>query len=317
MQILIIQTAFIGDVVLATSVAEKLHHHFPKASIDFCIRSGYEELFDQHPFVRSVHSFNKLHKGSSLIQLIKRFRSIHYDLVINLHRFLSSGILAAFSGADQIIGFRKNPLSFLFSERYPHSFDGQHEIERNHSLIAGIVDDPDPQIPKLYVDHLINKLKERYGKDYVTISPGSVWQTKKVPLNKWIELIRNKLSGNNIYLLGGADDLSDCQYIQNQCKGLSVMVLAGQLSMLESAALMKGADMNYVNDSAPMHFASAVNASVTAAFCSTIPAFGFAPLSDMSFIAETGEQLPCRPCGIHGKRQCPQGHFRCGSTIIL
>ena len=317
MQILIIQTAFIGDVVLATSVAEKLHHHFPKASIDFCIRSGYEELFDQHPFVRSVHSFDKLRKGSSLIQLIKRFRSIHYDLVINLHRFLSSGILAAFSGADQIIGFRKNPLSFLFSERYPHSFDGQHEIERNHCLIAGIVDDPDPQMPKLHVDHLINKLKERYGKDYVTISPGSVWHTKKVPLNKWVELIWNKLSGNNIYLLGGVDDLTDCQYIQNQCKGLSVIVLAGQLSMLESAALMKGADMNYVNDSAPMHFASAVNASVTAAFCSTIPAFGFAPLSDMSFIAETGEQLPCRPCGIHGKRQCPQGHFRCGSTIIL
>ena len=141
--------------------------------------------------------------------------------------------------------------------------------------------------------------------------------SKKVPLEKWGELIKEKLPRKKIYLLGGKDDISDCQFIQNQCEGLLVTVLAGQLSMLESAALMKGANMNYVNDSAPLHFASAVNASVTAAFCSTIPAYGFAPLSDISFIAETGEQLPCRPCGIHGKRQCPQGHFRCGSTIIL
>jgi ADP-heptose:LPS heptosyltransferase len=45
---------------------------------------------------------------------------------------------------------------------------------------------------------------------------------------------------------------------------------------------MKDAAMNYVNDSAPMHFASAVNAPVTAVYCSTIPAFGFGPLSDRS-----------------------------------
>ena len=47
---------------------------------------------------------------------------------------------------------------------------------------------------------------------------------------------------------------------------------------------MKDAKMNYVNDSAPMHIASAVNAPVTAVFCSTVPEFGFGPLSDVSII---------------------------------
>jgi len=73
--------------------------------------------------------------------------------------------------------------------------------------------------------------------------------------------------------------------------------------------------MNYLNDSAPMHFASAVNAPVTAVYCSTIPGFGFGPLSDKKFILETKQLLDCRPCGLHGYKACPRGHFHCAWHI--
>jgi len=76
---------------------------------------------------------------------------------------------------------------------------------------------------------------------------------------------------------------------------------------------MSEAKMNYTNDSAPMHLCSAMNAPVTAVFCSTIPEFGFGPLSEKSFIVETHEKLDCRPCGLHGYNQCPKGHFKCGN----
>jgi heptosyltransferase-2 len=66
-----------------------------------------------------------------------------------------------------------------------------------------------------------------------------------------------------------------------------------------------------------MHFASAVNAPVVAIFCSTIPAFGFGPLSDESFIVETQQKLTCKPCGIHGRKACPMNHFNCGNTIQM
>ena len=69
--------------------------------------------------------------------------------------------------------------------------------------------------------------------------------------------------------------------------------------------------MTYTNDSAPMHFASAVNAPVSAIYCSTVPSFGFGPLSDQHFVFETDKDLDCRPCGLHGKKQCPEGHFNC------
>lgn len=73
--------------------------------------------------------------------------------------------------------------------------------------------------------------------------------------------------------------------------------------------------MNYVNDSAPMHLCSAVNAPVTAIYCSTIPEFGFGPLSDNSHILQTKEKLSCRPCGLHGFKSCPEKHFKCAWGI--
>jgi heptosyltransferase-2 len=64
-----------------------------------------------------------------------------------------------------------------------------------------------------------------------------------------------------------------------------------------------------------LHFASGVNAPVTAVFCSTIPAFGYTPLSDVSIIAEIDYDLSCRPCGLHGLKSCPQKHFKCAFDI--
>lgn len=93
--------------------------------------------------------------------------------------------------------------------------------------------------------------------------------------------------------------------------GRRVIVVAGKLTLLQTAALMSKATMNYANDSAPVHMASAMNAPICEVFCSTVPSFGFTPLSEVALIVETAEKLSCRPCGIHGHRSCPEGHFRC------
>ena len=73
--------------------------------------------------------------------------------------------------------------------------------------------------------------------------------------------------------------------------------------------------MNYTNDSAPLHFATAMNAPLTAVFCSTVPAFGFGPLRDQARVVEVQERLACRPCGLHGHKACPEGHFACAMKI--
>ena len=58
-KILVIQTAFIGDVILATSLLETLNLNFPKSKIDILVRKGNESLFNEHPFINQVIVWNK------------------------------------------------------------------------------------------------------------------------------------------------------------------------------------------------------------------------------------------------------------------
>ena len=121
MRILIIQTAFIGDVVLATGILEKLHAYFPDAKIDFMVRKGNEGLLKDHPFLNELLVWDKKEgKMKNLFKLLKYIRSIRYDKVINVQRFAATGILTAFSGAKENIGYDKNPLITFFSVKVPH-----------------------------------------------------------------------------------------------------------------------------------------------------------------------------------------------------
>jgi heptosyltransferase-2 len=284
------------------------------------VRKGNESLFLQHPFLHEVLIWNKKkNKYTHLFQLLRKIQKRKYDTVINVQRFAATGLLTAFSGAKEKIGFEKNPFSAFFTQKIKHVVsDGTHvlhEIERNQQLITSITDAVAAK-PKLYPSQKdFDKVAKYKSQHYICIAPASVWFTKQFPADKWISFIHDTADGVFVYLLGAPGDFKLCEEIDAQCSHLNVFDLSGKLSYLESAALMKDAMMNYVNDSAPMHFASAVNAPVTAVYCSTIPAFGFGPLSDKSFIVETKENLSCRPCGLHGKKECPEKHFNCAHQI--
>ena len=316
---LIIQTAFIGDVVLATPLIEKLHAFYPDAQIDFLLRKGNEQLLTGHPFVHELISWDKKkNKQLNLFRVLMRIRKNKYDKVINVQRFFATGLLTAFSGAQETIGFDKNPLSFLFSKKISHRVGGDqavHETVRNLELIRDFTNDFIYK-PKLYPSPADFASVDAFtGSKFITVSPASVWFTKQFPASQWISFIKKIPEGNGILLLGGPGDVALCRTIQESSNRNELKILAGSLSFLQSAALMSRAHMNYVNDSAPLHFASAMNAPVTAVYCSTIPAFGFGPLSKISHIVEIEQPLYCRPCGLHGYSSCPEKHFKCGLEI--
>lgn len=319
MKILIIQTAFIGDVVLATSVVEKIKKHFPECQIDFLLRKGNESLLTNNPHIANVIIFDKKNeKIKNIFKLAKQIRQYRYDKVINLHRFASSGYIAGRSKAKERIGFNKNPMSFMYTHKINHIIDfkgkGTHEIERNLKLIEHFTNDKFEK-PRLYPSEADFEKVKHFDK-YICMAPASVWFTKQYPKQNWAKLIKALSDKYTICLLGGPGDIDLCKEIKNNSGSDNVEILAGSLSFLESAALMKEAAMNFVNDSAPLHFASAVDAPVAALFCSTIPAFGFTPVSDESIVIETHHDLDCRPCGLHGKKECPKGHFKCGDIAI-
>ncbi|HNY06660.1 MAG TPA: glycosyltransferase family 9 protein [Bacteroidales bacterium] len=319
-QILVIQTASIGDVILSTPVIESLHSKFPDAKIDFLLKKGTDSLFKAHPFLNQVIVWDKSkRKYPNFLRILKSVRQTNYDYVINIQRFASTGFLTAFSHAKTSIGFDKNPFSSFFTQRIKHIISEKvtplHEVDRNLLLISGLVGNQLRSI-KLYPSKDDYRQVEKYkGGSYICIAPTSLWFTKQYPEAKWADFVQKLDPEIKIYFLGSGNDTLACQHIIETAHHPNAFNLSGKLNFLESAALMEHATMNFVNDSAPQHLASAVNAPVTSIFCSTVPGFGFGPLSDDSVIIETTEKLSCRPCGLHGYRACPEKHFKCALTI--
>lgn len=319
---LVIQTAFTGDVVLATAIAERLHADFPEARIDFLVRKGNEGLLENHPYITKCMVWDKkADKYRHLWQIILEIRRERYTDVINAHRFAASGFVTILSGAKNKVGFDKNPLSFAFTRKVKHEIattgEPVHEIYRNQQLVADIAGS-EPSMPKLYPTQADYAHVQQYQANgaYICIAPSSVWFTKMFPANKWAELMNRLPEEYMVYLIGAPGDTGLAEQIKTQTTHKRTQDLCGKLNFLQSAALMQGAVMNYTNDSAPLHFASAMNAPVTAVFCSTVPEFGFGPVRPNGQVVETTEKLACRPCGLHGHKECPQGHFKCAKTII-
>ncbi len=325
-KILIIQTAFIGDVILSSSLIESLHEKFPDAQIDFLLRKGNESLLETNPKLTNLWIWNKSrNKFSSLLRLLFKIRHQKYDFVINIQRFFNSGFLTAFSGAKFKVGFHSNPLSFLFSEKVTHQIPYQvgsefkHEIERNFLLAQSAFPElkqATPLPPKIYFNEsdaqAISQLDK--SKKYFVIAPSSVWYTKQWHISKWIQLIQELREVGIVYLIGAPSDL---KYTSEIPEHQNVINLCGKLSLRQSALLMKNASRVFVNDSAPLHLASSVDAKTTAIFCSTVPEFGYTPLATNSKVIQLQPRLECMPCGLHGHKKCPKGHFDCALKIEI
>ena len=318
---LIIQTAFIGDVILATALLEDLHRAMPEAQIDVLVRRGNESLFNDHPFVNQVLIWEKKKtKYRSLWQLLRQIRATPYQAVINLQRFGATGLLTAFSGAPMTVGFDKNPFARGFTHRVPHLI-GQfrHEVERNNDLLRAlnipVSARPRPRLYPTPADYMT--VSHWQDGPYICLAPTSVWFTKQFPAEGWVQVIQRLPPSWRVYLLGAPGDVPACERIRAAVGTERVVSLAGKLSLLQSAALMQVARMNYVNDSAPMHLCSAMNAPTTAVFCSTVPGFGFGPLADESRVVQVRDLLYCRPCNLHGRAACPLGYFGCAYGIRI
>lgn len=309
--------------MLATALVESLHKVYPQAELHMLVRRGNEGVLEGHPHLAAVWVWDKRTKYKDLWRLIGEVREARFDAVVCVQRFAAMGLLTALSGAPVRSGFSKNPLSRFFTHRAEHFLpdpEGRHEIGRNQALLAPFTEAVLAN-PLLVSSPKAQAEAAPYQTDspYVCLAPASVWATKQWPVEKWAELVRLLHQQDpqlTIYLIGGRGDVALAHAVlQKAGVGERVHNLSGKLSLMGSAALLAGARRLYANDSGPIHLASAVGCPTTAVFCSTVPAFGFGPLAPSSRVVEEQVGLPCRPCGLHGHKVCPQEHFLCARTI--
>jgi heptosyltransferase-2 len=311
-EIAVIQTAFPGDVVLASALFAALKDKFPGCRIVAVVRPESEPLLRNNPSVDSVEKFDKYGEDSGIsgiFRLARRLRGCRKAFIVQRH--LRSAAIAYLARIPERIGFDNSPARFLYTHRIKYR-DDLHEVRRCLSLAE--IDD-DKYSPIIYFDDRCkSRVRELLGTSgtvgaFAVIAPGSIWPTKRYPYYPGlIHLINEKLN-LPVVLLGGREDMELAQSITTDCKD-SPLNLVGRTDILESAAIISKAEIAFANDSAPSHLAAAVGTPVVAIFGPTVSGFGFAPYSAGSAVVDIGE-LYCRPCGRHGHRKCPEKHFRC------
>ncbi len=313
----IVQTAFIGDVVLATPLIEAARVSNPGTEVLCVVRAGCDTLLGNNPHVDEVIVWDKHGRDRGLrgiVRVARRLREKRAATVLVPHRSIRSSLAAFFSGAGTRVGFSKGGGALLHTARVPWR-TGIHEVERNLMLAreagwlwegfrpAVFPDDRDRTI----VDDITAGMER-----FCVLAPGSVWPTKMWPAEFHAETGRMFAErGLRVVLSGGTDDAHVCGLIAGLVPGS--LDTCGLLTLRQSAELYRRAEFVLTGDTAPQHIAAAMGTRVFALFGPTVRDFGFTPYSDRGVVIE--ESMDCRPCGMHGHRSCPDGHHACMRRI--
>jgi len=324
-KILVIQTAFLGDVFMTTPTIKAIKQIFPDAQIDVLTIPQTAIVFKFNPNVNSTLVFDKkkvLKKLNNFWKIIWQLRKSNYDLALSIQGSVTSSLLMYLGNIPNRVGFARLKQKLL-TEPVLHK-RGLHIRKRYLYLLKPFVNNFnensfDSQTEIFWSENESQKAGEIYSSIYeknfllLGIAPGSVWQTKKWPKEYFITLSK-MLSKEKIKIifLGGNEEHSLCREIIEKSQA-DALNFAGSLSVLESAALIKKIDFMISNDSAPLHIANAVQTDVIAIFGPTVKRFGCYPYRKNDTLLEV--DLYCRPCGKHGGHSCPEKHFRCMKEI--
>lgn len=323
-KILLVQTAFIGDVVLTTPLIKAVKKKFSNAKLSVLVIPETEGLLKNNPYVDEVIVYDKRGQEKSLhsfFQLVNRIRQTKFDMAIVPHRSYRSSFLVFLSKIPTRIGFDKNQANFFLTKKIIYQ-NNLHEIDRNLSLIESNGLPIEEKLPELFpdknnfttVENFLTENEVKLADPLIAIAPGSTWATKRwlpegfAKVADWL-IQKEKIK---VVLIGGKEDEKLAHDIANLMQEKPV-VACGKLSLLDSAALLSKCKLLLANDTAPVHMAVAMKTPVVEIYGSTVPAFGFYPYGVGHLIIE--RNLSCRPCGIHGHQKCPLGHFKCMKEI--
>lgn len=325
-----IQTAFLGDVVLTTPLLQTLRDRFPKAYLAVLVIPGTREILAGRPGLDEVLVYDKkggdrgLRGFGSIARLLKEKR---FDLCLLPHRSFRSALLAFAAGIPNRIGFVQSPGSFLYSRRVWRDAS-RHEVRRNLQLLDPLVSDRsggrEVPVEKLWVssDSGDPEWASRYLAGHgvrpddrvIAIAPGSVWATKRWIPEGFAAVIDGLIArhGRRVVLLGSRDDRPVVDEILHRCREKPVD-LSGKTSLRQLGAVLHRCELLITNDNGSMHVGVAEEIPVVAIFGSTTLGLGYGPFTDRAEVVE--RPLDCRPCGKHGYPECPLGHFNCMKQI--
>ena len=320
-KILIIQTAYIGDVILITPLIRATKKLFLDASIDVLVIPQTQDVLANNPYIDNILTFDKRkNKISAFLKTIKKIKQMKYDLAISPHSSITTAYLMLFSSIKERLGFDRGHASRYLTLSVPH-LDGVHKIKKNLHLLSIFSDRNFSMQTRLFpnegeMQHAREVVNQRHfnNRPTIAIAPGSVWFTKRWREEHYIALTEILFQAEfNLIFLGSKEERLLCDTIIRQSHA-KAKNLAGETRLLESAAIVVHCDLMICNDSGALHIANAMQTDVFAFFGPTVRSMGYFPYRKNDVVFE--QDMDCRPCGSHGGKKCPLGHHRCMKEIL-
>ena len=323
-KILIIRPSAIGDIVMATPMAETLKKAWPKVKIDWLIAPMYASLLKAHPFVDDLIEWNKaewkekLYRGRlpsfyrSVRNLSKSLKAKDYDLVLDAQGLLRSRFLAWLSGGKERIGFdSKEPGRSLMTKIISRGPDSDLMSSEYHYMMCSLGIEPKSFDPLIALSKEDEEWAEAILKQtgiagpYFVFCPFTTRPQKHWLMHYWVELANymSRFYSIDIIVLGGPADKTQAEKIAKH-GGESIHNFAGRCSLPQSAALLKRAALAIGVDTGLTHMATALKVPALAIFGSTKPYLDARTKSTKVLYSN----LSCSPCKrkptCHGQYEC-------------
>lgn len=318
---LVLRLSSLGDLILMVPLLRALFAARAGQEMHLVCKEKYAGLFEGNDFLDRIFLV-KRGGPAELASLRSALARERYDTVIDAHNVIRSNLLFHTTRARNKIQIRKDQMKKWLLIRGRTNRYGRlvSQSERYAELarrlgVAIPADSGELPIPAAAARSADVALAPaaRDGKPLVALAPGARWPTKRWPAEHFERL--GSAAGNAgcaVVLMGGPEDAP-----QNAAIARNVfpapLDLAGRLSIIESAAVLKRCDALVTNDSAPLHLAEAVGTPVVALFGPTVREFGYYPRLPRSIALEV--DLPCRPCSRNGARLCHLGTKECLTAI--
>ena len=286
MRLLFVKLKHHGDALLLTPTLAAARARHPSAEIWVVVRRGSEGILAGCPAIDRLLTSaapEKSRRGPfnwlDDFRLLRELRRQKFDYAFELTQGDRGRLLAGWSGArfrcanDAVY---RIPIFWRpwFNKLSTHDWRNEHQVEANFHLVNEFLPLGVSEPPPLAFERTLTKpcgLGVKLS-DYIVVHPGTRWQRKRWPLEKWVQCGRELLKLAPQLVVSAGPDADEVQLGDTLASELGSQALStrGQLSWAQLAGLLYGAKLFVGVDTAAMHLAAACQCPTVALFASSV-----------------------------------------------
>jgi heptosyltransferase-2 len=327
-RILVLRYSSLGDVALTNPVLDLLHKNYPHAEILYATKEQFAPAVSAHPAVTQT-AFLRGGGFFNFWEHLSQLRAFQPDLVVDLHDSLRTRLFRPFFSNARILVYDKEAVYRRLLVQKLKSEPSLHTINKYLKVLAPLEIEMPAQVhfevsiaPEMqtFLRGFLELRKIGSAQQVVGLGPGSIWATKQWMPDHYAELASRLVRDDKalLFWFGSPDEKELIESIQAQMsvdpadRGID---LSGGFSLEQSIALLGRCDLFIGNDSGLMHLASGRGIRTVVIYGSTTTSLGFEPWGPHTVVENSA--LTCRPCDVHGKSECPLGHFKCMKELSV